>query len=85
MAEQEAKQVSVDESWACDLEDTGKIFARTVHIFPSFLDIALLALKTINALNAASEEDPDPEDYPEEDMLSVSLLMLISPTMTPIP
>ena len=65
--------------------DTGKIFARTVHIFPSFLDIALLGLKTINALNAASEEDPDPENYLEEDALSVSLLMLISPTMTLIP
>ena len=75
----------LDEGWARDLEDTGKIFARTVHIFPSFLDIALLALKTINALNAASEEDPDPEDYLEEDTLSISLLMLISPTMTLIP
>lgn len=69
----------LNEGWACDLEDTGKIFARMVHMFPSFLDIALLAL------NAALEEEPDPEDYLEEDTLSVSLLMPITPAMTLIP
>lgn len=67
----------LDEGWARDLEDAGRVFAHAIHIFPSFLDIAVLALKTINALASASEEDLDPEDFLEEDKLSIFLLMLI--------
>lgn len=58
----------LDEQWARGLETAGKIFVRTVHIFPPTREILQIGLTVVKALT--DDENLSTEDILQDDKLS---------------